>query len=369
MRHGLLTKLSITVQVVALVGSSFPANAQIWPYQAMPYAHNMGPDVTTEGGREMMDVIYRQGPEYDYLQKEFMPEGIYRHAWGPNPVRLNFAPNSMQVIVQGQDSVDDAEATKSPGVGTGYAQYVQEMMKALGIRTSFGTTNASFQTIKGQYGSFDHPIVKIGANGEREIVKEKVVDNYLWTLFNGRESIVAQHHNRVWFEMIKNNQDSLRAIVLLGGASHDSFAQLINASENFRIHSKISPEDMGRYQKPASKIVWGGGNNVFPVLLNKEGGDLYEELVGRKLSYDKPADQLAATRALEEAGTEVIERMAFEGGGVKGSGFVDPAQMRGYDYERIEKLVDGRWVPAESLKGMKWGDVVITNNVGVVASP
>lgn len=353
---------------LVLLSISLPALSQVWGPGTAHFQYRAGPDLRTQLGREFIR-IYSEQPENRYISEELYYYQKFRDVWGAMALRINFTPNTVKEFVVGQDAVDDAEAAKLPGTGTGYSTRVQSIANHHGIDQGLATSNASFQTIKGQYGSFDHPYVELGKNGKRIIKQSRYVDNYLWTIFNGEHSPIRRHREEAWELVLRNNPESPRIVVLYGGASHDGFAEFL-IRRGFRVATRMRPENFPRTQVPESRLVYAGGNNEFPVLLTKEGKDLYAELLGRELDYTNPKDQKAAIKARKKAGARAIELMAFTGGGLHDSGVLHPAQLGGYDLTKVEKLVDGKWVATNNLKGLVLLDgTVIESEIAFIASP
>ncbi len=346
-----------------------PAFGQHWTPGSEEYQYNAGPDPKTAMGQEIIR-LYAEQPEAKYLSDELSPSQKFRFTFGSMMLRTNFAPNSVKIFAIGQDAVDDAELVKLPGTGTGYSTRVQSIANHFGVDQSLATSNASFQTIKGQYGSFDHIYVEMDKNGKPQIKQSKYVDNYLWSIFNGDKSSMREHREKVWEWQIKNNPESLRMLILFGGASHDAFAEFL-IRRGFRVPTRMNEERLKFIQVPESRLVYAGGNNEFPVLLTKDGEDLYAKLLGRaKVDYTKPENQEAAVKALMDAGEKGIQMMAFTGGGKYGSGVLNAAQMGGYDLSKAEVQIGGKWVRTNSLKGLKLSDgSVIQHDIAFVASP
>lgn len=345
------------------------AFAQDWKPESYHYEYNAGPSAATKMAEPIINGIYAAQPENKYISEEVAASQKFRYAFGAMMLRTNYAPNTIKIFAIGQDAVDDAELVKLPGTGTGYSTRVQNIANHHGVDTSIATSNASFQTIKGQYGSFDHPYIEVDANGTEQIKQSKFIDNYLWAMFNSDFSPIVTHREAAWEWMLKNNSKTMRLIILFGGASQDAFADFLN-KRGFRVPTRLNPEQLANIKVPQSKLVYAGGNNEFPVLLTKNGKDLYAELVGRRLDYTKLPDQELAIKTLKAAGDEAIKKMSFIDGGVDGSGILNAAQLGGYNFSKVEKKVGNKWVITNSLKGLKLSDgTTITSDIAFVASP
>jgi hypothetical protein len=360
-----LNRVAATALSLILAQLALPAAAQNWQPEGYHYEYNAGPAAAGDSAAEIIN-LYAEQPENKFISDSLSPVQKFRYTFGAMMLRTNFAPNSIKIFAIGQDAVDDAELVKLPGTGTGYSTRVQNIANFHGVDTSIATSNASFQTIKGQYGSFDHPYVEKGVNGKLEIKQSKFIDNYLWTIFNGKSSPIVTHREKAWEWQIKNNMKSLRLIILFGGASQDAFAEFL-LKRGFKVPTRLLPSRLAKIQVPESKLEYSGGNNEFPVLQTKDGKDLYAKLLGRRLDYKKLEDQTAAITALKNAGQSAIDMMAFNGGGVRGSGILTAAQLGGYD---LTKVKNQNGTQTFSLKGLRLSDgTIIDKDIAFVGSP
>lgn len=340
------------------LGFSSMASAQEIP----GWEYNPGPDPKTAAGRALID-IYANQPEYMAMSDQLMEAQKFRYIYGLMMTRTYFEKNSTKVIFIGQDATHIAEAAKQPGT-SGFGARVQSIGNFFGVDQSVATTNAFLSTIKGQYGSFDHPFVEFDKNGKPRIQQSAFVDNHLWMLANGADSEIRKQREAFWEWMIKNNPQSMSLMIMFGGASRDAFAEFLIA-RGASVGTKLNPERLNDIRVPESRLKFAGGNNEFPVLVTKDGKDLYEVLLGRRLDYSKVADQKAAIEALKAGGQKAVDLMAFTGGGEKGSGLVSAAQLGGYDLDKVE--IDGKIT--NSLKGLKLSDgTVITRDIAFTMS-
>lgn len=364
MKHSNFKLTSLAV-LAAITGFQGLAWGQNWQPNSYHYEYNAGPAAAGDRAAEILD-LYAQQPENKFISDQLSPVQKFRYTFGAMMLRTNYAPNSIKIFAIGQDAVDDAELVKLPGTGTGYSTRVQNIANFHGVDTSIATSNASFQTIKGQYGSFDHPYVEKGQGGELQLKQSKFIDNYLWTIFNSKNSPIVTHREKAWEWEIKNNLQSLRLIILFGGASQDAFAEFLS-KRGFKVPTRLAPSRLAKIKVPESKLKFAGGNNEFPVLQTKEGKDLYAELLGRELDYTKDEDKAAAIEALKNAGQSAIDRMAFTNGGVSGSGVLTPAQLGGYD---LTKVTNANGRQTFSLKGLRLSDgTIISKDIAFVGSP
>jgi hypothetical protein len=334
----------------------FTAGSEAWEY-------NPGPDPKTESGRAVVD-IYAELPEYSEMSEKLMEDQKFRYIFGLMMTRTYFDPNAVKILFVGQDATHIAEAAKQPGT-SGFGARVQSIGNFFGVDQGVSTTNAFLSTIKGQYGSFDHIYIEKDSTGKQLIKQSSYVDNELWELANGRSSEIRIKREAFWEWLIKNNPKSLQLIVMFGGAARDAFAEFL-ISNGAQVGTRFNPNRLSQVQVPETTLVYAGGNNEFPVPINKMGKDIYQILVGRKLDYSKPADQKAAIDALKNNSEKAIQMMVFTGGGLKGSGIRNAAQLGGYDLENV--VINGR--KTNSLKGLKLKDgFQIKEDIGFTMSP
>jgi hypothetical protein len=338
------------------------SRADFWSPGTQAWEYNSGPDPKTREGRELID-IFAELPEYSVMSDSLMDSQKFRYFFGLMMTRTYFDRDAVKILFVGQDATHIAEAAKQPGT-SGFGARVQSIGNFFGVDQGVATTNAFLSTIKGQYGSFDHPYVEISPDGKPKIRQSSFVDNHLWILANGHESEIRKSRERFWEWMIKNNPKSLRLIILFGGAARDAFAEFL-IEHGAKVGTRISAERLTRIRVPETKLTYAGGNNEFPVLVDKNGKDLYAQLVGRELDYEKPEDQAEALKALQNAGEKAVELMAFTSGGLKGSGILNPAQLGGYDLEQV--VINGK--RTNSLKGLVLSDgTVIQDDIGFTMS-
>lgn len=183
-------------------------------------------------------------------------------------------------------------------------------------------------------------------------------------LANGADSEIRKQREAFWEWTIKNNPESMRLMILFGGAARDAFAEFL-ISRGAKVSPKLNTERLANIRVPETKLVHAGGNNEFPVPVTKDGKDVYEILLGRKPDYAKPADQQAAVKAAKENPQRAIELMVFTQGGAERSGILTAAQLGGYDLDSVE--IDGK--RTNSLKGLKLSDgTVVKDHIGFTMS-
>ncbi|MCC7403873.1 MAG: hypothetical protein IT288_05690 [Bdellovibrionales bacterium] len=359
----------IVAAILVLAQIPLVGLGQNWQPESYHYEYNAGPMAAPKEAALKIINTYAAQPENKFISEEVSASQKFRYAFGAMMLRTNYAENTIKIFAIGQDAVDDAELVKLPGTGTGYSTRVQNIANHHGVDTSIATSNASFQTIKGQYGAFDHPYVELDANGEYQLKQSKYIDNYLWAMFNGELSPIVTHREEAWEWMLKNNPQSMRLIILFGGAAHDAFAGFLN-KRGFRVPTRLNPDRLKAIKVPQSRLVYAGGNDEFPVLLTTKGKDLYQELLGRRLDYKQLPDKQAAIAALKKAGAEAIKKMKFVSGGISDSGVFHPGQLGGFDLNKVQRKVGNKWVSTRSLKGLKLSDgTIVQTDIAFVASP
>lgn len=342
---------------------SIYASANPWEPGTEAWEYNPGPDPKTRMGKQLVD-IYAELPEYMEMSEELMEDQKFRYIFGLMMTRMfGFEPNSTKIFFIGQDATHIAEAAKQPGT-SGFGARVQSIGNFFGVDQGVATTNAFLSTIKGQYGAFDHIFVETDANGKPAVKQSAYVDNELWLLANGRASEVLIQRERFWEWVIKNNPESLKLMIMFGGAARDAFGEFL-VGRGAKVGTRFSAEDLKKIQIPETTLKYAGGNNEFPVPITKDGKDIYEILLGRTPDYEKPADQKAAVAAVKKAGKKAIDLMVFTGGGINGSGVVNAAQLGGYNLEDVE--INGK--KANSLEGLKLSDgTVVKENIAFTMS-
>ncbi len=330
-------------------------HAQLIEQGSETWEYNPGPDPKTPEGRAVID-IYAELPEYMEMSDKLMEDQKFRYIFGLMMTRTYFNKNGVKILFIGQDATHIAEAAKQPGT-SGFGARVQSIGNFFGVDQGVATTNSFLSTIKGQYGAFDHIFVETDKDGKKKIGQSAFVDSELWLLANGRDSEILIKREAFWEWMIKNNPESLRLMIMFGGAARDAWAEFL-IGRGAQVSTFMNPERLKNVQVPETTLVYAGGNNEFPVPITKDGKDVYQILVGRKLDYSKEADQKLAVETLKKAGQRAIDLMVFTGGGLNGSGIVNAAQLGGYNLENVE--ING--VKTNSIKGLKLSDGTIVKD-------
>ncbi|MBK9293868.1 MAG: hypothetical protein IPM57_05400 [Oligoflexia bacterium] len=352
-----LNKFLASLLISLFLVSTLSQAANPWGPGSQEWEYNPGPN-PEEGMQKELVNIYAELPEYMEMSDELMEEQKFRYIFGLMMTRMfTFGKDTTKILFVGQDATHIAEAAKQPGT-SGFGARVQSIGNFFGVDQGVATTNAFLSTIKGQYGAFDHFFVEFNSEGEAELKQSSFVDNELWLLANGSQSEIRIQRERFWEWVIKNNPEALKLMVVFGGAARDAFAEFLIA-RGAKVGTFTDAKRLENIRVPETALKYAGGNNEFPVLVDKNGNDIYEILLGRRLDYSKSKDQTAAIKALKNAGQKAIDMMVFTGGGLKGSGILNPAQLGGYNLEDVE--INGK--RTNSLQGLTLSDGTVVESV------
>jgi len=317
------------------------------------WSYDAGPDPKTAMGKELID-INSSIPHFPGISEEVTGDQKFRPVYGPIVWRMRQAPNSVKILFIGQDGTHIAEAAGRPATA-GFGGRAQDLAKYFGVGPSAAFINAYAFTIKGQYGAFETPILST-KNGTKSISFGPFVDNPLWLISQDLDSPIVQWRNDLIDWIIRNNKDSLKMIVLFGGASRDAAAAFVE-SKGGEVGTRYSVEEVQDMQIPEVDLVNAGGNNEAPVPYSRDGKDLYAKILGRTVKYQpasmdekKSDDLLAAQNALKADVSKWESEMVFTRGGPHRNGIVHPAQLGGYDIDRKMKI-SGR--STISLRGLR----------------
>lgn len=321
------------------------------------WAYDGGPNPDTEMGKELIDIVAKQ-PFMPGISEEITGEQKFRPAFGPTLWRMIQKPNSVKILFIGQDGTHIAEAAGRTATA-GFGGRAQDLAAYFGVRTGAAFMNAFAFTIRGQYSAFQTPVIS-GEEGKRKVSISNVVENGIWMMSQDQSSPMVQWRNSLIDWIIRNNKDSLRMIVLFGGPAQDSIATFIE-SKGGKVGSYQTEESLKRnnVKVPTFDLVNAGGNKEFPVVLNRQGKDIYAQMLGRRLNY-KPAnkdekesaDVTLALKTLQTKINDVYGDLMISNAGVADSGVMHPAQIGGYDLNKIE--IDGK--KTLSLKGLPLSD-------------
>ncbi|MES2769299.1 MAG: hypothetical protein V4596_09140 [Bdellovibrionota bacterium] len=342
-----------------------------------------------------------------------------RPDFGAMPLRGFLTPNSISVLVIGQDGTHIAEGANRPGIA-GFGGRVHDMLMHFGIYESVFFTNLYVNTISGQYGSRSTPVVKDG----KSIQYLNVIENRQWLMTH--DGLYGKWRNRFLSWVIRNNLDSLKMVMMLGQAGKDAGANLVNHLGG-KVTARPSVGTGEQYNVPVFKMVGAGGNNEWAVPLTKDGEDVAQVLIQnpkilstfkdslnkklkeleeqetsktiqsqikilkkRILALEKPFDYrdadretgegISTTNAKEllvanvEAATQL---MVFTRGGPQKNGVLYPEQFGGWDLETMEvngkktRSIQGLRIPCDGSQAGVCADAeyVIAPDVVFVGAP
>ncbi|MCB0420728.1 MAG: hypothetical protein KDD61_07015, partial [Bdellovibrionales bacterium] len=308
--------------------------------------------------RELLDIYATQYPFMPGYSKELLGKDKFRGDFGPTLWRAVL--EQFQIIGMGQDATHIAEAsgrTATAGFGGRVTQFMEYFGAVNGV-----WLNAFANTIKGQYGAYGSPIVYFDNKGQPQVKYTGFVDTPLWMMSQDLTSPMVEARNNIIEWILRKSLDneqrgstSAKLFALFGGAARDAMASFI-ISRGGKVGTRTSEVQAKKTQVPEMKLMYAGGNNEFPVPLNKEGKDLYQELAkkyeGRRLNYKKAEDQSLAQNLLRKHLSEVLGEMAFTYGGPNRNGMIHAAQLGGYDLWNVE--INGE--KTISLKGLRLSD-------------
>jgi len=297
-----------------------------------------------------------------------------RPDFGAMPLRGFLLPDSIKVLVIGQDGTHIAEGANRPSIA-GFGGRVHDMLKHLGIYEGVFFTNLYVNTISGQYGSRNTPVYVSDTN---EIIYTNVIENRQWLMTH--EGAYGKWRNQFLSWVILNNLGSLKMVMMLGQAGKDAGANLVNYLggrveqrkylwANFKKCRSDNPRcnsykfgDGSQFKVPQFKMVSAGGNNEWAVPVTKDGDDVAELLrqnsearqrvldseelkaidspqekkkliaaLSCKLDYKKAESQLISRLLLKRNVEMARELMVFTKGGPEQNGVLYPQQFGGWD--------------------------------------
>ncbi|MDA8793866.1 hypothetical protein N9N67_11515, partial [Bacteriovoracaceae bacterium] len=246
---------------------------------------DQGPNLNEPMEKELLDLIqelpYLPGisTQLQVLAPHYKNGQKMRPDFGAMPVRGFLGKNKIKVLVIGQDGTHIAEGANRPGIA-GFGGRVQDIMKHFGIYEGVLFTNLYVNTISGQYGSRNTPIYD---TKNEKFLNNNVIENRQWLLTH--DGAYSEWRNKFISWVIRNNQKSLRMVVMLGQAGKDAGANFVTS-----IGAKVQPNDyyidVDKYdvgngahlQVPQFEMVGAGGNNEWAVPQTKDGKDVAEIL-------------------------------------------------------------------------------------------
>lgn len=314
------------------------------------WSYDDGPNASDPMGKELIDII-ADSPYMPEFSEKLLGRDKFRKYFGPTWWRMLIQPaNSMKILFIGQDATHIAEAAERTATA-GFGGRAQDLARYFGVREGAGFINWSAFTIRGQYGSFDTPYFYKAKNGKVSLRKTGFISNSLWLMGQDPRSPMAKTRNDLIDWIIRRHKKSLKLVVLFGGAARDAMASFIE-SKGHKVGSRISEESLNYIRVPMVKEQYAGGNNVFPVVLDRQGKDLSEQIANARWDYKDPKDQKQSFETLVQNMGEALEKAALTYGGVNNSGILHPAQIGGYDLKKI--YINGK--KTRSLKGLALSD-------------
>ena len=308
------------------------------------WAHDQGPNPETPEGRTLIDLM----ADYPYMpgvSEVIMGYQKFRPAFAQVFYRLT-NEDPLKILIQGQDATHIAEAAGRTATA-GFGGRAQHMAGYFGVDWGAGFWNTYQNTIRGQYGSFDHPYIYFN-QGKAEVRFGSYVDPHLWALTH--EGPQARWRNDFQEELIKQHPE-LRLMILFGSAARDSAASFVE-SRGGSVEPRTSEKSMKDTQVPLTELKYAGGNNQFPVLIGKQGQDLYAEFLDRKMDYSKSGDREDAIASIENNLEWFMKRMVFTKAGPYKNGLLHRAQLGGYDLGKM--MINGE--PTINLRGLSLSD-------------
>lgn len=352
------------------VSSGVPAKSQELEASAFPkWSYDAGPDPRTPLGKELIDLTARI-PYFPGLSVALLGSQKFRLNFGPIPWRMLQKPNSVKILFIGQDGTHIAEAAGRPATA-GFGGRAQDLAEYFGVSSGAAFINAYTFTIYGQAMGHNTPYIEDAQSANPSVGFTSFVDNNLWLMSYDQQSSLTQWRNELISWIIRNNRDSLRLVVLFGGAAQNAMGAFIE-SKGGRVGTRYSAEELKTVRVPEVKSEGTGGNGEIYVPLTRDGRDLYREVLGTAPNYKDSTGkslsqaQSAFRAAFEQDPQKWMSRIAFSKG-LNGSGVVHPAQLGGYNVDSQTYINGKRTI---SLKGLKIAeDYTVQNDVLVVELP
>lgn len=349
--NGLFYSLNILVLTTQVANAAMP----VWMYDP-------GPNPKTKMGKELIDLTANI-PNMPEISNQLMADQKFRPAFGPVSWRMLQAPNKVKILFIGQDATHIAEAAGRPATA-GFGGRAQDLAAYFGVNEGAAFINTYAYTIKGQYGAYNTPFIFRNDKGQDSVELSNLVDNKLWLLTQDVDSPITKWRNGLIDWIIRNNQDSIKLIVTFGGAARDAMGSYVE-SKGGKVESRIE-KIINSIQVPETKLEYAGGNNEFPVVVDHEGKDLYPGMMKRRMDYTRENDQKAVLADLNAHLENYKREMVFTKAGPMKNGLLHPAQLGGYDLNKIN--IRGAYT--RSLKGLRLSDgSVINSDVLVVELP
>lgn len=315
-----------------------------------PWAYDSGPLPDNKMGKELIDLVAQQ-PFMPGISKEIAGDQKFRPAFGPTLWRMVQKPNSVKILFIGQDGTHIAEAAGRTATA-GFGGRAQDLAAYFGVNNGAAFINTFAFTIRGQYAAFQTPFVT-EKDGVKRVSVGTVIENGTWLMSQDQNSPMVMWRNSLIDWIIRNNSESLKMIVLFGGSARDSLATYIE-SRGGKVGSRYTEQDLKEFkvQVPVFNLESAGSNKEFSAVLDRQGKELYPQIVGRRLDYSKEEDQKTALDTLTKNIDRHYKDIAFTNSGLAGSGLIHPAQIGGYDLDKIQ--VNGK--TTLSLRGLTLSD-------------
>lgn len=363
---------------LSLLSTAF-ADLPKWSYDA-------GPDPKTKMGKELIDITASIPNMPEISQKIIGRKQKFRPAFGPIPWRMLQEQNKVKMLFIGQDGTHIAEAAGRPATA-GFGGRAQDLANYFGVNEGAAFINTYAFTIKGQYGVYNTPYI-FEKNGKQTARFSNYVSNELWAITQSLKSPITKWRNNLIDWIIRNNKDSMKLIVLFGGAAKDAIATYAR-SKGAKVEAFIQ-KDIKKIQMPLTKGQYAGGNNTAPGLVAKNGKDVLaldfkrrldsakeagDEVAVKRLTklynkgsldYSKSTVQKEFSKLLKERLTDALPDMVFTKGGKNKNGMLNAAQLGGFDLGKMS--FNG--IRTRSLRGITLDDgTVLDSDVMVVALP
>jgi hypothetical protein len=304
------------------------------------WSYDEGP-LRTPMGEELIK-LHRNIPYFPGLSTAIYGEQFFRPAFGPIAWRMMQKPNSVKILFIGQDGTHIAEAAGRPATA-GFGGRAQDLAEYFGVSSSAAFINTYAFTIKWQYGVFDAPVISGPSNDAKTLQFSSFTPNQVWLLTQDQQSRIAQWRNDMIDWIIRNNRESLKMIVLFGGAARDAMGSFV-ISRGGSVGSRYSAEEIKKNQIQVAefKLVPAGGNKQASLMLNTSGEAMYTTETAEQFKQEFVANS-----------AQYIKKVALPKGGIEGSGMIDAAQLGGYDIARKMRVNGQQTI---SLKGLKLSD-------------
>jgi hypothetical protein len=331
-------------------------------------AYDPGPDLETAMGKELLD-IHANIPYFPGISWAIYGDQMFRPAFGPIPWRMRQEPNSIKILFIGQDGTHIAEAAGRPATA-GFGGRAQDLAKYFGVSSSAAFINTYAFTIRWQYGAFDAPVITKKSSATPQLNFASLTGNQVWQVSQDRDSPVTKWRNSLISWIIRNNRDSLKLIVLFGGAARDAMGGFVE-DHGGHVGTRYTEVDLANIEVPEYTLVGAGSNRQTAVPVDKDGNDLIGKLAGAPPNYKDPATSVLLhdnfRRAFSADPQKSMSTMILTHGGLAGSGIIHPAQLGGYDIDN-KMQINGQLT--HSLKGLQISsDFVIDHDILVTQLP